>query len=42
MYVRPKGSKAELEVGAGWLTVEWLAAYAPELNPRRSVWGQTK
>jgi transposase len=25
-----------------WLTVEWLPAYAPELNPVEPMWSQTK
>jgi transposase len=28
--------------GAKWLSVEWLPAYAPELDPVESVWNQTK
>jgi transposase len=28
--------------GADWLTVEWLPAYAPELNPVEAIWNQTK
>jgi transposase len=31
-----------LEDGVGWLRVEWLPAYAPELDPVESVWNQTK
>lgn len=27
---------------ARWLHVEWLPAYAPELNPVEAVWNQTK
>lgn len=28
--------------GAGWLTVDWLPAYAPELDPVENVWDQSK
>lgn len=28
--------------GAGWLHVEWLTAYAPELDPVEDVWNQSK
>ena len=28
--------------GARWLQVEWLPAYAPELNPIEGVWNHTK
>ena len=28
--------------GAGWATIEWLPAYAPELNPVEQVWTHTK
>ena len=31
-----------LEAGVSWLEVEWLPAYAPELNPVEHVWGHTK
>jgi transposase len=27
---------------APWLTVEWLPAYAPDLNPVEAIWNQTK
>jgi transposase len=30
------------ERGARWLHVEWLPAYAPELNPVEPLWSQTK
>ena len=30
------------ERGARWLRVEWLPAYAPELNPAEQVWNHTK
>ena len=28
--------------GTQWLTVEWLPAYAPDLNPVEAIWNQTK
>lgn len=28
--------------GAKWLHVEWLPAYAPELNPVEAIWSQAK
>ena len=28
--------------GADWLTVNWLPAYAPELDPVENVWNQSK
>lgn len=28
--------------GADWLSVEWLPAYAPDLNPVEGIWNQTK
>lgn len=28
--------------GAGWLRVEWLPGYAPELNPVEHLWNHTK
>jgi transposase len=30
------------EEGADWLKVEWLPAYAPDLNPVEAVWNHTK
>ena len=30
------------EEGNGRIAVEWLPAYAPELNPAEQVWGHTK
>lgn len=30
------------EVGVDWFEVEWLPAYAPELNPVEMVWNHTK
>lgn len=31
-----------VHAGAGWFEVEWLPAYAPELNPCEGVWNHTK
>jgi transposase len=31
-----------VETGSRWLAVEWLPAYAPELNPTEQVWNHTK
>jgi putative transposase len=28
--------------GARWLTVEWLPAYAPDLNPVEALWSHAK
>ena len=30
------------ESGVDWLTVEWLPAYAPDLNPVEALWSCTK
>ena len=30
------------ENGAAWLVVDWLPAYAPELDPVENVWNQSK
>jgi len=30
------------EAGVDWFEVEWLPAYAPELNPVEMVWNHTK
>jgi len=30
------------QAGAAWLDVEWLPAYAPDLNPVEPMWGHTK
>lgn len=30
------------QAGAAWLSVEWLPAYAPDLNPVECLWGHTK
>lgn len=35
---RSKRVREHLEAQAGWLRVEWLPAYAPELNPLEDVW----
>jgi transposase len=35
---RSKRVREYLEAQAGWLRVEWLPAYAPELNPLEDVW----
>jgi putative transposase len=31
-----------LREGAHWLHIEWLPAYAPELDPVEDVWNQSK
>jgi len=31
-----------LKAGALWLRVEWLPAYAPDLDPVEDVWNQSK
>lgn len=33
---------ALLETNTSWLHVEWLPAYAPDLNPVEAVWNHTK
>jgi transposase len=30
------------EQGTGWLTVEWLRPYAPDLNPVEAIWNHAK
>lgn len=30
------------QAGADWLEVEWLPAYAPDLNPVEMIWNHTK
>jgi len=30
------------KAGARWLHVEWLPAYAPDLNPVEAMWGHSK
>jgi len=39
---RQAAARRLLEAGSRWLAVEWLAAYAPELNPTEQVWNHTK
>ena len=40
----PHRRAAKLLLGkhAGWLTIEWLPPYAPELNPEEQCWKHTK
>jgi transposase len=33
---------AQRLAGAKWLQIEWLPAYAPELNPVEALWSHTK
>jgi transposase len=40
--VHRKAIRLFQESGARWLHVEWLPAYAPELNPVEAVWNHTK
>ena len=37
-----KGVRLLLEAGIDWLEVEWLPAYAPDLNPVELIWNHTK
>lgn len=37
-----KAARLLSEEGADWLKVEWLPAYAPELNPVELLWSHTK
>jgi len=37
-----KAARLLSEEGVDWLRVEWLPAYAPELNPVELLWGHTK
>ena len=37
-----KAIRLLLEEKVDWLQVEWLPAYAPELNPVEQLWGHTK
>lgn len=30
------------KAGAGWLDVEWLPSYAPDLNPVEAIWSHAK
>jgi transposase len=40
--VHRKAARLLREQGAGWLTIEWLPAYAPDLNPVEAMWSCTK
>jgi len=40
--VHRKAARLLKEYGAGWLTIEWLPAYAPDLNPVEAMWSCTK
>jgi transposase len=40
--VHRKAARLLQEQGARWLTVEWLPAYAPDLNPVEAMWSCTK
>lgn len=40
--VHRKAARLLKEHGAGWLTIEWLPAYAPDLNPVEAMWSCTK
>jgi transposase len=40
--VHRKAARLLNEEGAGWLTIEWLPAYAPDLNPVEAMWSCTK
>ena len=40
--VHRKGIRVLREEHPDWLEVEWLPAYAPELNPVEGVWDHTK
>jgi hypothetical protein len=35
-------AKQMREAGCGWLRVEWLPGYAPDLDPVESIWNQSK
>jgi len=37
-----RAAKLLLDEHADWLTIEWLPAYAPELNPEELCWKHTK
>ena len=37
-----KAARLLLAEGVDWLKVEWLPAYAPDLNPVELLWGHTK
>ena len=40
--VHRKAARLLKEQGTRWLTMEWLPAYAPELNPVEAMWSCTK
>lgn len=40
--VHRKAVRLLQEQRAAWLTIEWLPAYAPELNPVEQLWNHTK
>ena len=40
--VHRKAARLLKEHGANWLTIEWLPAYAPDLNPVEAMWSCTK
>jgi transposase len=40
--VHRKAVRVLLESHPDWLEVEWLPAYAPDLNPTERVWGHSK
>lgn len=40
--VHRKAIRLLQEHGVSWLQVEWLPAYAPELNPVEQLWNHTK
>lgn len=40
--VHRSAAKKLREAGGQWLHVEWLPAYAPDLNPVEAVWSHTK
>lgn len=40
--VHRKAIRLLRESGATWLSVEWLPAYAPDLNPVEAMWSCTK
>lgn len=40
--VHRKGVRVLREEHPDWFDVEWLPAYAPDLNPVQGIWGHTK
>jgi transposase len=40
--VHRKAARLLQEQGASWLSMEWLPAYAPDLNPVEAMWSCTK